>query len=101
MTAKLRFSALPLAAAVAPTILAGSAPLAAAPNAHTPQYLADFPHFNPSLSTTLPGDVDVALKKKLEAEKRFADVQRVFDLWSWQAFLSLNWPTNDKGQFAP
>lgn len=98
MTAKFRLSAAPLAAAVALTSVASGA-LAAAPA--TPQYLADFPGFNPALSTTLPGDVDVAIKKKLEATKKFAEVQRLFDLWSWQAFLSLNWPTNNQGQFAP
>jgi hypothetical protein len=101
MTTKL-WLRVPLAAACALALLAaGSQTLTAAAAAPTPQYLADFPHFNPLLSTDLPGDVDVALKKKLEAEKKFADVQRVFDLWSWQAFLTLNWPTNEKGQFAP
>lgn len=67
----------------------------------TPQYLDQFPHFNPALSTQLPGDVDMAKKKALESKQEFARVQRLFDLWSWQAFLSLNWPTNDKGEFAP
>lgn len=101
MTNKLWLSA-PLAAACALTLLAaGPQTLSAAPSASTPQYLADFPNFNPALSTQLPGDVDVTLKKKLEAEKKFADVQREFDLWSWQAFLTLNWPTNNKGEFAP
>ena len=101
MTNKLWLSAR-LAAACALTLLTTSPQtLSAAPSPSAPQYLADFPNFNPALSTQLPGDVDVALKKKLEAEKKFADVQRAFDLWSWQAFLALNWPTNNKGEFAP
>jgi len=103
MIAKLWPFVVPLAAAGTLTLLAASSmPLSAAPSAPpVPQYLGDFPQFNPALSTQLPGDVDVALKKKLEAEKKFSDVQRLFDLWSWQAFLTLNWPTNDKGEFAP
>jgi len=98
MTTKLWLS-VPLAACTLTLLAASSQTLSAAPP--TPQYLADFPEFNPALSTQLPGDVDVALKKKLESEKKFADVQRAFDLWSWQAFLTLNWPTNNKGEFAP
>ena len=80
-------------------LVAFSARSAASPP--TPTYLDAFPNFNPSLSTALPGDVDVAIKKRLENEKKFAEVQRLFDLWSWQAFITLNWPTNNKGQFAP
>jgi len=71
---------------------------AAAP---VPAYLDSFPNFNAALSTQLPGDVDVAIKKRLEAAKKFPEVQRLFDLWSWQAFITLNWPTNNSGQFAP
>lgn len=73
----------------------------AAASVPTPTYLSQFPNFNPSLTTQLPGDVDVAIKKRLENEKEFAKVQRLFDLWSWQAFVSLNWPVNNQGQFAP
>lgn len=73
----------------------------AAPTAPVPPYLGRFPDFDPALTTQLPGDVDVALKKSLEAQKKFPDVQRLFDLWSWQAFLVLNWPVNNQGQFSP
>ncbi|UXI70229.1 hypothetical protein [Tahibacter amnicola] len=67
----------------------------------TPTYLDTFPAFNPQLTTDLPGDVDVSLKKQLENDKKFAQVQRLFDLWSWQSFITLNWPVNDKGEFSP
>ncbi|MHB1059179.1 MAG: hypothetical protein ACYC0F_14975 [Rhodanobacter sp.] len=67
----------------------------------TPKYLGTFPHFDPTLTTQLPGDVDTAMKKQLEGKQEFARVQRLFDLWSWQAFLSLNWPMDSKGKFAP
>src|SRR3954454_7075974 len=45
-----------------------------------------------------PGDVDTALKKRLEQEKLFPEVQRLFDLNAWQMFLAVNWPTNGQGQ---
>ena len=87
------------------SVVVGAAVLALACSqalaAPSPAYLDKFPSFNPQLGTALPGDVDVAMKKKLEAEKRFAEVQRLFDLWSWQAFVTLNWPANNQGQFAP
>lgn len=64
-----------------------------------PAYLANFPNFAPKLSPEqLPGDVDTALKTQLEAKQEFAKVQRLFDLWSWQAFVSLNWPTDNHGR---
>ena len=37
------------------------------------------------------------MQKQLEGAGEFAKVQRLFDLWSWQAFVSLNWPTDDHG----
>jgi len=77
------------------------ASVSAAASPATPTYLDAFPNFNPALSTTLPGDVDIAIKTRLEKEKKFAEVQRLFDLWSWQAFITLNWPANNQGQFAP
>ncbi|QBB72078.1 hypothetical protein ELE36_17840 [Pseudolysobacter antarcticus] len=81
--------------------VAADAPVASPATAATAPYLASFPNFAPKLAPALPGDVDVALQKKLEAEKHFADVQRLFDLNAWQMFLALNWPTNDAGQPAP
>ena len=63
-----------------------------------PAYLANFPNFAPHLTPgQLPGDVDTAMQKQLEGAGEFAKVQRLFDLWSWQAFVSLNWPTDDHG----
>ena len=67
MTTKIWLS-LPLAAGTLTLLAASSQTLSAAPP--MPQYLADFPDFNPALSTQLPGDVDVALKKKLDARRR-------------------------------
>lgn len=84
-------------AAAAATLVADAAP----PMPGTPPYLGAFPSFNPALTTQLPGDVDVALQKRLISQKKFPDVQREFDLWSWQAFLALNWPVNNQGQFSP
>jgi hypothetical protein len=67
----------------------------------SPAYLQAFPHFAPKLTPQMPGDVDITLKKQLEGAQRFAEVQREFDLYSWQMFLALNWPTNNQGQAAP
>jgi hypothetical protein len=39
--------------------------------------------------------------QQLVKEKRFAEVQRLFDLDAWQMFLAVNWPTNNQGQPAP
>jgi len=64
-------------------------------------YLRDFPSFAPRLAPDLPGDVDMALKARLEKAEAFNQVQREFDLWSWQTFLALNWPTDDGGHALP
>src|ERR1700738_3525583 len=67
----------------------------------TPPYLASFPDFAPALTSEIPGDVDIALKQRLEQGRDFPKVQREFDLNAWQMFLALNWPTNNQGQPAP
>jgi hypothetical protein len=66
-----------------------------------PPYLAAFPDFSPAVTPQMPGDVDIALKTQLEKAKEFAKVQREFDLYSWQMFFAVNWPTNDQGRPAP
>jgi hypothetical protein len=87
-------------AAVATAAITAAQPAAAQPVAtqYRPAYLAIFPNFEPKLTPEqLPGDVDTAMQKEFEGKKEFAKVQRLFDLWSWQAFVSLNWPTDDHG----
>ena len=81
-------------------LFAGSIALRAAPPS-SPPYLGSFPDFAPGVTPQLPGDVDIALKKSLEAKSRFPLVQREFDLYSWQMFLALAWPTDNGGQSAP
>lgn len=80
-------------------LLAACTPQPAKPTG--PSYLAAFPNFAPDVTAQFPGDVDIALKKKLEGAKKFAEVQREFDLYSWQMFLALNWPTDNEGKAAP
>jgi hypothetical protein len=70
-------------------------------SAPTPAYLAAFPNFAPGVTAQMPGDVDVALKTSLEKAGKFPLVQREFDLYSWQMFFAVNWPTNKAGQPAP
>jgi hypothetical protein len=77
--------------------------LEAAPRvkAAKPAYLAAFPNFAPRLTPQMPGDVDIALKTQLEKAQKVSEVQREFDLYSWQMFLALNWPTSSQGVAAP
>jgi len=91
-----------LAIPIAVALLGGGAIYAAAPpRAATPAYLAAFPAFAPMVTPQMPGDVDIALKTRLEKAGRFAQVQREFDLYSWQMFFALNWPTDAQGKPAP
>ncbi len=83
----------------ATTIAALYAVPSAAAEPPAPPYLDAFPDFEPELTPQqLPGDVDIALKHNLDDQKEFSLVQRLFDLWSWQAFISLNWPTDAGGK---
>lgn len=63
--------------------------------------LAGYLQFPPTLSATTPYDVDTDLQAQLNAEKKFDQVQRLFDILSWQMFISLNWPTDANGLPAP
>ena len=92
--ASIHSSKLIFVAAVATAAITAAHPAAAQ---NRPAYLADFPNFRQLLTLGLPGDVDTEMKKQLEAKREFAKVQRLFDLWSWQAFVSLNWPTDNQG----
>ncbi len=88
--------------AVAVLALTGLAK-AQTPTPPLPPYLGNFNAakgwgFDPKLTSDLPGDVFVPMKEALEKNSQFPQVQRLFDLWSWQAFLAVNWPTNNAGQ---
>jgi hypothetical protein len=91
-----------VAAAVA---VLGVAGMAKAQTPPPPPYLGNFNaasgwSFEPKLTPALPGDVFVPIKESLERNSQFPQVQRLFDLWSWQAFLAVNWPTGTGGQSA-
>ena len=89
--------------AVSMAVLAGLASMvsAGAQTPNLPPYLAAFPNFSPKLTAPMPGDVDINLQHALEGKQAFPEVQREFDLYAWQAFVALNWPTNDHNQPAP
>jgi hypothetical protein len=75
---------------------------APAPTPPLPPYLANFTaaqnwSFAPTLTPQLPGDVFAPLITPLVQTQQFQLIQRLFDLWSWQAFLAMNWPTNSSG----
>jgi hypothetical protein len=56
----------------------------------------DFPE---ELSPQTPFDVDVNLEKRLLSEHKLSEVQRMFEILSWQMFISLNWPVDNKGNY--
>ena len=49
-------------------------------------------------SAEIPGDVDTKKQTRLTEAGKFALVQRLFDEYSWKAFVALNWPLDDKGR---
>jgi len=57
--------------------------------------------FPATLSPTLPFDVDESRIRRLVNEGRISAAQRLFDILAWQAFIALNWPSNDQGQPLP
>jgi hypothetical protein len=65
-----------------PTMMRAQQPVAS-PSPPPPPYLAAFPNFAPALTANMPGDVDIDLKKQLEAQGAFPKVQREFDLNAW------------------
>jgi hypothetical protein len=57
--------------------------------------------FPSQLSSNSPHDVDIALEHKLQGEKKFAQVQRLFEILAWQNFVALNWPADASGKPLP
>jgi hypothetical protein len=55
-------------------------------------------NFPEKLTPTTPYDVDTALESKLANAQKFGEVQRLFEVLSWQMFISLNWPLDKDGQ---
>ena len=74
--------------------------LAGAPLAHAADASCSYPKlpYPAPVSSFMPYDVDYAKKKELEGKKQFADVQRLFDILSWQTFIALNWPVGPDGK---
>jgi hypothetical protein len=52
-------------------------------------------------SPAIPHDVDPALKKQFENQKKFAEVQLQFDIVSWESFVALCWPIDKEGKPKP
>jgi hypothetical protein len=53
--------------------------------------------FPPPLSPVIPGDINPQRVNSLTNAGRFAQVQRIFDIFAWQTFIALNWPANADG----
>ena len=58
----------------------------------------DFPT---PLTPITPWDVDRQLQAKLTQQGAFTEVQRLFEVLSWQWFVSLNWPVDESGKPMP
>ena len=50
------------------------------------------------VSSKIPGDVNIKKKDKFTKAGKFPLVQRLFDEYSWRAFIALNWPTDKHGK---
>jgi hypothetical protein len=82
--------------------------LASAVSAQTPA--ASIPRFPTQLSSELPYDVDIDALRRLSLTPNkpappydiggdnLPAAQRLFDLFSWQSFIALNWPAASNGQ---
>jgi len=55
-------------------------------------------NFPKPLSPDAPSDVDLKVKKQFDMNGEFTEVQRLFEILSWQNFIALNWPTDESGQ---
>jgi hypothetical protein len=67
-------------------------------------------HFHEVLITPdIPSDVDTMLLKTLHPEtsldtanwSNLAKIKRMFNIYSWQSLLAINWPTDDQGNPLP
>ena len=61
----------------------------------------DYLNFPPELRPQTPYDVDTALEHRLQQAGKFAETQRIFEVLSWQMFISLNWPVDSTGAYLP
>ena len=50
-------------------------------------------HFSPDI----PVDVNPELQKSLKKENNIFELNQEFNKYSWEAFLAINWPTDDQG----
>jgi len=70
-------------------------------NATNSSLLPSYLKFPTPLNPETPWDVDRALQNKLMKEGKFVEVQRLFEILSWQWFISLNWPMDAEGNPLP
>jgi hypothetical protein len=65
-------------------------------NLPTPtQLMAEIPKH---LGHQVPYDVDIPLKTQLDSAKKFAEVQLLFDILSWESFVAVCWPVGPDGK---
>ncbi|WP_162555676.1 hypothetical protein [Reichenbachiella versicolor] len=62
---------------------------------------APYLSFPTPLSPDTPWDVDRELQVRLLAEGKNIEIQRLYEILSWQWFISLNWPLTADGQPQP
>jgi len=55
-------------------------------------------NFPPEVTPNTPHDIDSRLQQTLTQQQSFDEVQRLFDILSWQNFIALNWPRYEDGR---
>lgn len=50
------------------------------------------------LSSTIPVDVDPEIRSQLIKDNKIYELNERYNLFSWQAFVAINWPVNEMGE---
>lgn len=53
------------------------------------------------LTPTIPVDVDPEIRAQLIKEDKIYELNERYNLYSWQAFVAINWPMDNKGEPLP
>ncbi|MCJ8290160.1 MAG: hypothetical protein HRT58_10895 [Crocinitomicaceae bacterium] len=51
-----------------------------------------------TISSIIPSDIDETKKDQLMSENKINEVRHMFDKFSWESFIAINWPVNENGE---
>jgi hypothetical protein len=51
-----------------------------------------------TVSAVIPSDIDETKKDQLMAEGKIDEVRQMFDKFSWESFIAINWPVGEDGK---